>query len=562
MDKPLDGFRWSRGAASVTKGIWMWSKPLIKGDVAIFLMDVQGSFDAKQSEQANTNVLAWSTMISTVTIFNLMSDLQMNYLDNLNYCTEYARIAVRNKNENPFQKLIFLIRDWERISSHVHGFGGGMAYLNTWLTDNNEDQNPTRNNEVQNPTRNNGNTQQPPETNKIQNLLETFTELQCFLMPHPGVKAWLMGNFKGEPKFIEPYFLEYLDMFVPNVVNNIKVNTLLRTGPELYTFIEDYIKAVSDAEMPKAEEHFNLQVKSHNIKAVELAEEKYEELMKQANVLKCDSSSAFNEAHEKAFKEAVEYFLNLPKLDQNKNNQEFIKQLGSKLNRGGECKFDVCQENEVRKKTRILGYFSIGSGTVLTVGAGATYVLTTATGVACAATGIGGLVIISAGAICLIASKRKKIWGFAKTMFSNTTAKFRQSENNFINDASQNDLPPAYTETDSLPAYTETDSSPALYNETDSSPALYNETDFPPSYNETYNSHAPANNPDGATRVYHLSRTSEDNTLLTISEKQMILILILIAIIVCLLFPYPSVYGLIVASLIALLAYFYIAKYI
>uniref|UniRef100_T1IGX7 GB1/RHD3-type G domain-containing protein n=1 Tax=Strigamia maritima TaxID=126957 RepID=T1IGX7_STRMM len=243
MDKPLDGFRWSRGAASVTKGIWMWSKPLIKGDVAIFLMDVQGSFDAKQSEQANTNVLAWSTMISTVTIFNLMSDLQMNYLDNLNYCTEYARIAVRNKNENPFQKLIFLIRDWERISSHVHGFGGGMAYLSTWLTDdNNEDQNPTAMKikillirmKNQNPThknerpkiltRNNGNTQQPPETNNIQIY---WKQLQCFLMPHPGVKAWLMGNFKGEPKFIEPYFLEYLDMFVPNVVNNIKVNTLL-----------------------------------------------------------------------------------------------------------------------------------------------------------------------------------------------------------------------------------------------------------------------------------------------------------------------------------------------
>ncbi len=85
--------------------------------------------------------------------------------------TEYGKIALETHGNDdsvkPFQKLIFLVRDWYHTRDAPYGLEGGQKILNSHLT-------VSKN-------------EKSPEIHRIRNDIRNgFTDLSCFLMPHPG----------------------------------------------------------------------------------------------------------------------------------------------------------------------------------------------------------------------------------------------------------------------------------------------------------------------------------------------------------------------------------------
>uniref|UniRef100_H2Y3D0 GB1/RHD3-type G domain-containing protein n=1 Tax=Ciona intestinalis TaxID=7719 RepID=H2Y3D0_CIOIN len=79
-DKLVKVFNWRTGTKSHTKGIDITNKPFMlendKGEeIAVFLMDTQGSFDNKMTAGECSLIFALSILISSVQVYNLPSGL-------------------------------------------------------------------------------------------------------------------------------------------------------------------------------------------------------------------------------------------------------------------------------------------------------------------------------------------------------------------------------------------------------------------------------------------------------------------------------------------------------
>ncbi len=77
-----------------------------------------------------------------------------------------------------FQRIVFLIRNWEYKDEHDYGERGGQAYLDTYFD--------VINNE--------GKVKETDE--RHQKIRQCFSKFECYLMPHPGMKV-TNANFDG-----------------------------------------------------------------------------------------------------------------------------------------------------------------------------------------------------------------------------------------------------------------------------------------------------------------------------------------------------------------------------
>lgn len=163
-NEPLTGFHWRGGADRDTTGIYMWSEPFLVAlpsgeEVAVIFLDTQGSFDCRANMKQSATIFALSTMLSSKEIFNIKDNLQEDYLQHLQFFTEYGRIALEsgyaqtpfqvsltktilsfffrkfssNTHNFKFQHLEFLVRDWAFPYEHPYGRKGGMDLLNKRL---------------------------------------------------------------------------------------------------------------------------------------------------------------------------------------------------------------------------------------------------------------------------------------------------------------------------------------------------------------------------------------------------------------------------------------------
>jgi atlastin len=119
-DLPLAGFSWRSGSARDTSGILMWNDaflytvPRTGEKLAIVIIDTQGLFDSETTPVNNSRIFVLGTLISSIQVFNLNSNVQEDQLQYLQFAAEFARFASENdeNSEKFFQNIMFLIRDW------------------------------------------------------------------------------------------------------------------------------------------------------------------------------------------------------------------------------------------------------------------------------------------------------------------------------------------------------------------------------------------------------------------------------------------------------------------
>lgn len=246
---PLKGFDWRGGSTRHTKGILMWNEAFLvktsRGEeLAVLLMDTQGTFDCKSSNEIHRSIFALSAMISSVLIYNLSQNIHENDLQHLQDFIEYGVLTQSAQQRQssstteeegsvrPFQSLWFLVRDWSSPCDMNYGAEGGQKLLDDRLRI------------------------MPRQDRALRRLREKikscFKRIRCFLMPHPGLKVAIQSpppdEFDGRLSDIDKSFKLHLEEFawlllepdnlLPKEINGRKI-----TCQQLMTYIRVYVRA-------------------------------------------------------------------------------------------------------------------------------------------------------------------------------------------------------------------------------------------------------------------------------------------------------------------------------
>lgn len=264
-DSNLDGFHWRGGMERDTTGILMWSKiflvETVTGrEVAVALVDTQGSFDKNSTVRDCATIFALSLMTSSVLVYNLFNNIQEDDLQHLHYFTEYGRLALEDSGQVPFQKLQFLVRDWQYPYEEPYGAAGGDAVLQKQLRVEEK---------------------QHAELQALRKgLTSCFSDMTNFLLPHPGRHVATNPNFKGNLSQIDEEFLEHIKEFTPAVLSPRNLVVKVMGGKEvkakeIVQYYKSYMEIFKGNTMPEPKSMLEVTIEANNLVSLASAKELY-----------------------------------------------------------------------------------------------------------------------------------------------------------------------------------------------------------------------------------------------------------------------------------------------
>ncbi|XP_056251307.1 atlastin-2-like isoform X2 [Seriola aureovittata] len=322
-DEPLTGFTWRGGCERETTGIQIWSEVFVvdKPDgskVAVLLVDTQGAFDSQSTIKDCATVFALSTMTSSVQVYNLSQNIQEDDLQHLQLFTEYGRLAMEEIYLKPFQSLMFLIRDWSYPYEHYYGLEGGNTFLEKRLQ-----VKQNQHEELQNVRK---------------HIHSCFSNIGCFLLPHPGLKVATNPYFDGRLKDIDGDFKRELAELVPLLLaperlveKEIGGNKV--TCRDLLEYFKAYIKIYQGEELPHPKSMLQATAEANNLTAVAGAKDMYGKNME----LICGGDKPYiapadlERCHEEFREHSVRYFRSVKKMGGDEFCQRYQNQLESEL---------------------------------------------------------------------------------------------------------------------------------------------------------------------------------------------------------------------------------------
>ncbi|XP_043278003.1 atlastin isoform X3 [Venturia canescens] len=317
--EPLSGFSWRGGSERDTTGILMWSKvfpgTLLNGEkVAIILMDTQGAFDSQSTVRDCATVFALSTMLSSVQIYNLSQNIQEDDLQHLQLFTEYGRLALEKSGSTPFQRLQFLVRDWSYPYEADYGSNGGRKILQRRL-------------EVSD--------KQHPELQSLRKHIKScFSEISCFLMPHPGLKIATNPKFDGRLSEIEDEFKQQLRILIPTLLapDNLvtkKINGQVVKARELLEYFKSYIRIYKGDELPEPKSMLVATAEANNLSAVAEAKDLYHQMMECVcgGAKPYLATSHLESEHQRCVDKALHQFSNKRKMGGDEFSQMYMEKL-------------------------------------------------------------------------------------------------------------------------------------------------------------------------------------------------------------------------------------------
>lgn len=317
------GFSWRSGKKRDTTGILMWSQPFIVKikdgrEVAVLLMDTQGTFDKQSLIRENATIFALSTMTSSIQIFNIMHNLQEDNLQILELFVEYGKMAMEDSDIKPFQTLMFLVRDWAFPYDDDYGLEGGANMLADYLA-------------VEETQR--------PEMQRIrENLKSCFSEIKCCLMPYPGQKVATSSTFDGRISEIESEFVTVLSDLVKSLVSpdNLVVKNICGeelTGLQLFEYFKAYANIFKGETGPEAKTLLEANAEASNLAAYQIAKSSYMKSMEDI----CGGNKPYLspdnlvKSHEKNLQAALDQFWSTRKIGGDKFSEPYFKRLTDEI---------------------------------------------------------------------------------------------------------------------------------------------------------------------------------------------------------------------------------------
>nr|XP_026694682.1 atlastin-3-like [Ciona intestinalis] len=138
-------------------------------EVAVFLMDTQGSFNEDMTAGDCSVLFGLSTLLSSLQIYNLPAGLiKENDVQHVGNFASQAKDLIKSEGSaspTTLSSLLILVQNWQR-SDYDYGSKGGMEYLEEVMK-----------------------ADQDENKDAWKMIMESFSDVKCHLLPHPGKKV-------------------------------------------------------------------------------------------------------------------------------------------------------------------------------------------------------------------------------------------------------------------------------------------------------------------------------------------------------------------------------------
>ncbi|XP_078494541.1 atlastin-1 isoform X1 [Ciona intestinalis] len=331
-------FNWRTGTKSHTTGIDITNKPFMlendKGEeIAVYLMDTQGSFDNKMTAGECSLIFALSILISSFQIYNLPSGLiRDSDLQQLGLFLQHANTTVKKKDSNAsepsllFSPLMFLVRNYQ-MPDYDYGSKGGMGYLEE-VMESDEDENKYVRKKIK----------------------EGFPDVRCHLLPDPGTKVKQCSDSSQLTLTdIDDGFLEGVDdlakcLFSKDSLVVKQLNGKACTGEVLMRLAEELDNMIKSGQTPKVHTLIKVNEIVEFYKKIDEFESEYVATMNSKGEKYIDPK-ILKTFHDKCFQKAMQQYEehDVFKPDESKKQCQKLK------TRLDGCYGIIKQENKARK---------------------------------------------------------------------------------------------------------------------------------------------------------------------------------------------------------------------
>ena len=255
--KQISGFEVGPTIKPCTKGIWIWSEPLIVKNIhcatpfPCFLIDTEGLGAYDEDINHDTKIFLIAVLISSLFIFNSVGAIDENNINTLSFILNLSKtIKINNKineedNENELSKyfptLLWLLRDF---SLKLEDKDGNVITEKDYL-ENALDEIP-------------GTSEIIEEKNRVRNLIKNyFVERDCYVMIRPVELETDLQNLQNlSDNEMRKEFIEQSKIFRNKVLKKTKPKTFnkkILTGSMLIELIQSILNAINGGSIPVIE---------------------------------------------------------------------------------------------------------------------------------------------------------------------------------------------------------------------------------------------------------------------------------------------------------------------
>ena len=261
-----------------TKGIWLWSKPIMisnnhsKEEFPAFLIDTEGLGAYDEEVNHDTKIFLISILISSLFIYNSFGTIDENALNNLSLIVNLSKSLklrnsnIKNNNNNNlneeeemskyFPSFLWLLRDFIlKLEDNEGNVITAKQYLENALMEQK------------------GSSDLIIEKNQVRKLIKTyFHERDCFPMVRPTEDENDLQNLMYLSKEkIRPEFITQCQVLRNKILMKIKpknFNGKILSGPMLIDLVENVINSINEGAIPIIENSWKYVINNECMKSV------------------------------------------------------------------------------------------------------------------------------------------------------------------------------------------------------------------------------------------------------------------------------------------------------
>ena len=260
-----------------TKGIWLWSKPIMisnnhsKEEFPAFLIDTEGLGAYDEEVNHDTKIFLISILISSLFIYNSFGTIDENALNNLSLIVNLSKSLklrnsnIKNNNNNLneeeemskyFPSFLWLLRDFIlKLEDNEGNVITAKQYLENALMEQK------------------GSSDLIIEKNQVRKLIKTyFHERDCFPMVRPTEDENDLQNLMYLSKEkIRPEFITQCQVLRNKILMKIKpknFNGKILSGPMLIDLVENVINSINEGAIPIIENSWKYVINNECMKSV------------------------------------------------------------------------------------------------------------------------------------------------------------------------------------------------------------------------------------------------------------------------------------------------------
>ena len=322
-----------------TKGIWIWSDPIMINNVhspnpfPCFLIDTEGLGAYDEEINHDSKIFLIAVLISSLFIFNSFGAIDETAINSLSFVLNLSKtIKIKNNNSNNdeneselaqyFPTLLWLLRDF---SLKLEDKDGNVITEKQYLENALEEIN--------------GVSDSIEEKNRVRNLIKTyFVEKDCFVMVRPVEKESDLQNLQNLPdENLRKEFLEQSKIFRNKVFKKTKPKTFNKkplTGAMLVELVQSILDSINKGSIPVIENSWKYVLQNEFIKSSkDLINKFVNEIKKyrEDNKNNQDFMKNIKKYSRTVAQNYIKDFLKNNILDED-NQKEFSEKLQSKIN--------------------------------------------------------------------------------------------------------------------------------------------------------------------------------------------------------------------------------------